>query len=165
MQIPSLMASRPRHGGLPIPYIVAIHNGIPRYSLNDETKRIEAIKRQLCGQCGKKLYGRVHFIGGSDMVEALVSEEPAMHLECARYAMAMCPYLANGQVRAQPVTINDARAILVPWSAAPSPEPAQMAIITTMGYTSYMHGPKLLARLPRPKRVAWYAAGQEVSAA
>lgn len=84
--------------GYPIPFIVMRDStGKPHFTVNDETKRMLCFKHDLCGICGNKLTTGRWFIGGplSAFDPHGFFVDPPMHAGCARFALQVCPYLAN----------------------------------------------------------------------
>lgn len=89
------LARDPR--GYPIPFGLLIDpDGKAHFSLNDESKRLQILRRDLCSICGTKLFRGRWFVGG--VLSAFHADgafiDPPMHAECARYALQACPYLA-----------------------------------------------------------------------
>lgn len=83
--------------GYPIPYIVLIDKeGKPHFTINEESRRQEVIKKQLCGICGRKLVRWRALVGGpvSAFLEDGAYIDPPMHIECAHYALQVCPFIA-----------------------------------------------------------------------
>lgn len=99
--IPIWMAKLPKdRRGYPIPSTVLIDkNGRPHFTINDEAKRQEVIRKGHCAICDRKLLKRRALVGGpgSAILDGGAYIDPPMHLECARYALMVCPYLAAPQ--------------------------------------------------------------------
>lgn len=96
--IPERMAKLPRDArGYPIPVTVYRDSeGRPYFTVNDEIRRQQIIRNDLCPICGSKLLRGRWFVGGpaSAFHERGAYIDPPMHAECARYALQVCPYLA-----------------------------------------------------------------------
>lgn len=96
--IPHLMKKLRRDKrGYPIPVIVVRDiDGKPQFTTNDEDMRQHVIRNDKCGICGNKLYRFRAIAGGpvSAFDENGAFIDPPMHIECAQYAMQVCPYLA-----------------------------------------------------------------------
>lgn len=79
-----------------MPFVNHVYpNGEPDLRVLSQTKVAQCVDQKLCGICGLRLeLDGVVFVGGE--VSCLHSHfaDPAMHEECARYAMKVCPYLA-----------------------------------------------------------------------
>lgn len=83
--------------GYPVPYIVLIDKtGRPQFTINDHEKVLTCISKKLCSICGKRITGGFWFVGGSRcfLHEHGAFLDPPLHLECAEYALAVCPFLA-----------------------------------------------------------------------
>src|SRR5215471_2327665 len=96
--IPERLAGRPRdRRGYVVPWSVFVEpDGTPQFTINEETKRLECLLRDLCPLCGSKLWRFRWFLGGpaSAFHEQGAYSDPPMHFECMRYAVQVCPYLA-----------------------------------------------------------------------
>jgi len=85
------------HRNYPIPVMVFRDKaGRPHFTINDEAKRTTILIDDLCSICGKPLLKTRWFAGGpmSAFHPNGAYMDPPMHIECMRYAMQVCPYLA-----------------------------------------------------------------------
>jgi hypothetical protein len=83
--------------GYPIPFIVMRdeHNK-PIFTMNDPRLVRECVRKGLCSICGKKLGQDRWFVSGSRAFlhpDGLFIDPP-IHLECAEFALRVCPFLA-----------------------------------------------------------------------
>jgi len=145
--IPARMASLERFGNLAIPWITARDDsGKPIFSGNIELRRIQAIREQLCSQCGQKLEYWIIFIGDDESVKRRIFFEPGMHQECAEYAAQTCPYLANPAYK-QPEHAKVERVsdrVMAPWGTRSLPmAEAGSWLYRTRGYKILQEGPKV----------------------
>ena len=86
--------------GYPIPYFVPIINGKPEFRYQDGKKRASCISRNLCAICGKKLYDKSYwFICGPLGFANRVHSDSAMHEDCARYSINVCPHLVYAKAQ------------------------------------------------------------------
>lgn len=97
--VPRLMRTLERdRRGYPIPYIVLRDtSGKPQFTINDHQSVAECLRKHLCAICGKRMpYGERWFIGGSRCFthEHGAFLDPPLHIECAEYALIVCPFLA-----------------------------------------------------------------------
>lgn len=94
--MPAAIAALPKtEQGYPVPFINFVsEKGIPDLRVTDAMKVLRAVQEKLCGICGQKLGYWVVFVGGSVSIENRAFSDPAMHEECVRYAIQVCPYLA-----------------------------------------------------------------------
>jgi hypothetical protein len=83
--------------GYPIPWnVLRADDGTPFFTVNDDRKSWRALHEELCPICGGKLGRWKWFIGGPRSafdVNGWYLDLPT-HQECARFALATCPYLA-----------------------------------------------------------------------
>lgn len=97
--IPQSMARLDRDPrGYPIPFMVLRDStGRPHFTVNDESKRLQCMKRSWCSVCGGLLPRNRWFAGGplSAFHPNGAYFDPPMHLDCLRYSMRVCPYLAT----------------------------------------------------------------------
>lgn len=84
--------------GLPIPFIVYRDTaGVAHFTIDDVGKIDLVLSKKLCGLCGKPLkLGQMWLIGGpaSSFLDDGMFTVPHAHVECARYAVQVCPFLA-----------------------------------------------------------------------
>jgi hypothetical protein len=83
--------------GYPIPFIVLRDkSGQPQFTINDVRKTNQCHTKRLCSICGKRMPSTVWFVGGSRCFLHADGAflDPPMHLECATYALIVCPFLA-----------------------------------------------------------------------
>jgi hypothetical protein len=94
--IPARLANRPRDiRGYPIPAVVLMRDdGTPDFRVTDARKWVAAYERKTCSLCGVPLGRHLAFIGGPLTFENRYFSDLPAHLECAQYAMAVCPYIA-----------------------------------------------------------------------
>lgn len=83
--------------GYPIPWIVLRDKtGAPQFTINESRLVSDCLTKRLCAICGKRISGGFWFVGGS---RAFLHErgaflDPPTHMECAEYALRVCPFLA-----------------------------------------------------------------------
>lgn len=96
--IPRRMRTRPcDERGYPVPFIVMIDkSGAPQFTINDHAKVTACINRKLCAICGRRHDPLMWFVGGSRCFLHPNGGfiDPPLHLECAEYALRVCPFLA-----------------------------------------------------------------------
>jgi hypothetical protein len=90
--------------GYPVPFLVVIDKtGTPQFTINDTRRAHDCISKHLCAICGKRFdkhpvtaRHEMWFVGGSRCflhpMGAFI--DPPLHLECAEYALRVCPFLA-----------------------------------------------------------------------
>lgn len=84
--------------GFPIPFIVLRDStGMPQFTINDMRRIDDCRRKRLCSICGKRFdRNEMWFVGGSRcfLHEDGAFLDPPVHLECAEYALRVCPFLA-----------------------------------------------------------------------
>lgn len=94
--IPAYLRQRPRWRGFPIPFTTLIRDdGTPDFKVTDQRAWAFAVSRGACGLCGEPLVYWQAFIGGGRCKESRLFFDPAMHIECAQYAIRVCPFLVG----------------------------------------------------------------------
>src|SRR5215472_13925800 len=97
-KVPSRMAHLPLDPrGYPIPAnVYRDAQGRPHFTINDDRKRLEQLRRDACPICDQSLYIGRWFVGGplSAFHPNGAYIDLPMHHECATYALQVCPYLA-----------------------------------------------------------------------
>lgn len=162
-EIPQYLAERPMFGKFPVPYITYLDgNGIPDFKVSDEKARMECIDKHLCGLCGVSLDYWICFVGGPKSIENRAFFDPGMHEACARYAMAVCPYLVNPEAK---YAVHLKEHIMVTTETlqmVSDKRPDKLAIAFTRGYTTFVKADTFnqqRATLIKPapfKRVEWF---------
>lgn len=94
--IPERIRKLPTYKGYPIPVGTLVSDaGVPDFRVTDERKRLELLYERRCGICGEDLTVPMYFIAGPKSMHSRVFYDPPMHEECARFSVAVCPYLAG----------------------------------------------------------------------
>lgn len=90
-----MLQCRRDHRGYPIPFLM-----IPDSQITiDMHKMMLCAMKKLCMICGKKLDNKKWFIAGITTSQNRLFVDPAMHEECARYALRVCPFLSNSDMK------------------------------------------------------------------
>jgi hypothetical protein len=157
--MPARLAARPRTGrGLPIPWTAPLRDGQPRFGLNNEPLRQQALNERRCGQCGEPLDYWIAFIGSDFDHDARRFIEPAMHVDCARYATAVCPYLASSRYSprwADRLGDQGDGSVVVAFSEVVD-RPERMCLYITRSYKVRVKQGVVEAVAAPPKAVEWF---------
>lgn len=151
--IPDRMLARPRDArrGVPIPWVQYVDAaGEPDFRIIDEEKKLACYHRRLCGLCGRPLDYWIVFIGGPLSVKNRLFADPAMHPECADYAIAVCPYLVHSRARYSQRPLPEGAHVDAQQS---SERPEIMCRYVTWQFEIVEVGDQLYARAARPKEV------------
>ena len=81
--------------GYPVPYFAATDPlGHPDFRVVDHDRWQHAVRFRRCGICGEQMGQNVAFVGGPASIESRLFTDLPMHIDCAGYAMQICPFLA-----------------------------------------------------------------------
>ena len=98
IEMPYRIARLPRdRRGYPIPWnVLRGVDDAPLFTVNDQSKHFEAIRRELCPICGDRLGTWKWFVGGirSAFDPYGGYYDLPGHRDCERFALATCPYLS-----------------------------------------------------------------------
>ncbi|MEV0453722.1 hypothetical protein [Catellatospora methionotrophica] len=99
--LPARLAARPFdvRRGLPVPYVSESDTGEVDFGRLDPRRVLRCGLEQLCSACGQPHEESVAFIGGPGGFAQRRYTDPPLHLECAQWSLALCPYLAAQQHR------------------------------------------------------------------
>ncbi|WP_041983550.1 hypothetical protein [Streptomyces sp. AcH 505] len=81
--------------GYPIPWFVAVVDGVPDFRVADTDRYEEALQFGLCWMCGRPLGSFRAFVLGPMCAVNRVAPEPPSHRDCATYAACACPFLTR----------------------------------------------------------------------
>lgn len=102
--VPDRLKDRPRFKGFLTPYIADSSDGeqgekggIVVLGKADPIRWAECVEERKCAMCGERLDYWIAFIGGVRSVRFRSFLDPAMHIECAEYAMSVCPWMLGGE--------------------------------------------------------------------
>ena len=115
VEMPPSLAARPRDArGFPITFVTLIDSqGQPDFTTLDARKIEACITQGICGLCGERWPSPSNspagarrpddhlraFVGGPLSCESRMFYDPPMHVECAEYAMQVCPHIATPTAR------------------------------------------------------------------
>lgn len=100
VRLPSRMAHLPKNeSGYVVPFFVAYVGGKPDFRIMDPTKLYKAHRFGLCWLCGGVLGAYRAFVSGPMCGINRTSSEPPSHIECAEYAVRVCPFMINPEAR------------------------------------------------------------------
>lgn len=168
---PPTMATLPTdpHGRL-VPWFVAQQPG-GRYDFRiaDEAKLRAATMFALCWCCGNRLHGVGTFAIGPMCVVNHISAEPPNHLECAMYAVRVCPFLSIPNMRRRPID-HEAMGTNRPPGQMIERNPGVIALWTTTEWSTFAPDPaqpeRRLHDIGRlPATLSWWCQGRSATRA
>lgn len=90
------MAGRPVVGGRAVPWVnLMLRDGGADFRGTHRSKVERCWREGLCQACGQPLTSPAVLLCGPRQRDEGVFDEPPLHPECARYAMAACPMVAG----------------------------------------------------------------------
>jgi len=151
--------------GYIVPWFVAKdERGEWDFRMMDPDKFVRAVKERRCWLCGE-LFGRyMAFVIGPMCAINRNTAEPPCHLECAQFAVRVCPFLTNPDQRRNPRKVHGD-------SKEPAGEmiprnPGVSLIWVCESYDLYKDGTKgYLMRPGEPTAVEWWARGRRATRA
>lgn len=152
--IPPLLSRRPIYRGMPIPYVFHVaKDGTPDFKVLDEKRYRKVLKERRCALCSERLGHDIYFIGGPLCYGHKHFGDPAMHEQCARYAMAVCPHLVMGKAYSTaPLKENETRVK----EAITTKVPEKFCLLHCTGYEVVKNGPGIAIRAIGEIDVEWF---------
>lgn len=93
--LPERIKKLPLHRGYPVPWFVAIIDGVADFRVIGENKIAIAHNKKLCWVCGERLGSFLTFLVGPMCAVNRISSEPPSHRDCAEFAAVACPFLSR----------------------------------------------------------------------
>jgi hypothetical protein len=143
--MPPQIARLPRtENGYPWPFMTS------REDIRDLDPRVimRCAAEHLCGICGDKLDYWICFVGGPLTMQNHRSNDPAFHLDCARYALQVCPYIVRPRAE---------RGL----DAGPLQSPERPDVFGLAVTRNFKFGP-LGFKFSAPVRIEWWRNGRPV---
>lgn len=149
--------------GYPIPFFIAVIDGIPDFRVADSHKLVICVKEKRCWLCGQPL-GRYYAwcIGPMCAINRL-SAEPPQHLECADFAARACPFLTRPRARRREAVLPDGHT--EPAGMMLRRNPGCVLVWVSRNFKIERHGAGVLFRVGEPLKTSWYCEGRIATAA
>ena len=94
IDMPRRLRQRPKdHRGFPIPFTTLIVDGKPDFRISDPDRWLTCLCDLRCALCGQTL-DEAWFVGGPSCEQSRQFLDPAMHRDCAEFALRTCPFLS-----------------------------------------------------------------------
>jgi hypothetical protein len=159
------MRGLPRdHRGFVVPRFVRWIDGVPDFRITDTAFFVRAIKERLCWLCGRKLGRHLAFVIGPMCALTRTTSEPPSHLECARYAVQVCPFLSRPKMRRNDTNWPEPQR----WAPGLTIDrnPGVSAIWVTAGYKMFEPGNGgVLITVGDPSSIEWWREGRPATRA
>ena len=141
--------------GYPIPWFVhRPADGSIDFRVMDPKRFVQAVKERRCWVCGEHLGKFVAFVGGPLSAAQRLYADPPSHVECAEFAVKVCPFLSIPT--AQRREASKPAHIAMPGQQVEQ-NPDVTGILITIGYQILPQG-ILVAKEPR--EVRWFRGGR-----
>jgi hypothetical protein len=154
--------------GYPIPYFAAFIDGKPDFRVMDGDKFVKCWREQRCWLCGEYLPTIVAAVIGPMCTISRTTAEPFSHLECAEFAVRVCPFLTLPKAHRRdallpgPDVVQDAAGI----SIDRNPRASAVWITTISRVTPFRDGNGgILFNVGEPLEVHWYYEGRKATRA
>ena len=162
--LPVRMASRPiDKRGFPVPFFVAMVNGEPDHRVVEPRALQGCMRHGWCWLCGTPLGAYKSFVIGPMCGINRVNSEPPSHLECARYAAQVCPFLTRPHAKRReagmPQNAKDAAGVHL------KRNPGVALVWTTRNFKPFKAQGGVLFALGEPESMEWYAEGRPATLA
>jgi len=163
-EIPSRLRRRPKDDrGYPIPFIAAFGpNGEPDFRIMSTSRVLECVNQRRCGLCGQPMSRIVYFIGGPESERTRSFLDPAMHHDCAVYALKTCPHLAMAKSHysraALPAGTRTAE-------SASAEKMDRFGLFKTTGYHARQADGEIAIKAEPWLEVTWWKEGKPLAAA
>lgn len=149
--------------GFPVPWFVAKVNGEWDFRVIGTNRLKESIVLNKCWLCGELLGVYKAFVTGPMCTITRTSAEPPSHLECAKYAVAACPFLTQPNMKRNEKDLPPER--MDPAGIFITRNPGVTAIYVTktfklMQVRRETKGSDILIRMGTPYNIEWYAEGR-----
>jgi len=138
-------------------------DGVPIPQAADAEKRLRAYRQNLCWCCGQKTGVYKAFVIGPMCMVNRITSEPASHLECAEYAVKVCPYLRNPNMKRNPHLIEGK--VPAPGVMIERNPGVSLIWVTRHAWAFKDHNGQTLFQLGDPENLKFYAEGRGASRA
>lgn len=165
---PPRVARLPRNKvGYPVPWFVAVVDGVPDFRIVGEGKMRGAVTFRCCWICGGALINRTlgaaatqyAYVVGPMCAVNRTSAEPPAHRECAIYAATACPFLTTPGMRRRdsnlPEGTTDPDGVMI------RRNPGVAVVWVTNDW--HMIPGYWLFHLGEPVETLWYAEGRDAT--
>lgn len=152
--------------GYPIPWFVAeLPDGSRDIRVADSSKRMKAVKRNLCWVCGETLGQFKAFVIGPMCAVTRTTSEPPMHLDCATWSCRACPFLTRPRMRRSERDLPDGSQEAPGIALDRNPGVAVLWVTKEFRTFGSGEGSGWLITVGDPVEVQWWAEGRRATRA
>ena len=164
-EIPRRLQQRPTHSrtGFPIPWGVPVIDGEPDFRAIDPDRWMDCAGNGRCQLCGELIKRGGWFVGGPECATNRFFLDPAMHRDCAEYALRVCPFLAARSSHYSNLDRRPAPEGFAVVAAVPTKRPDRFMLGHAPGWAIVRAPDAMLIRAQPWTELHWYRQGQEVA--
>lgn len=160
-ELPRCMKSLPIDGrGYPVPKFVAMVDGKWDFRVVEPRWLVQCVTYKKCWLCGEKLGSNFAFVVGPMCVVNRATGEPPCHLECARFAVAACPFMLRPRMKRNEKDLPDGTTF---HDSGIKRNPGVYALYVTRKYDWLAR--QNIGRMGPPTSVEWYKEGRAATRA
>lgn len=160
--IPKRLLSLPVQNGMPVPWFCAEVDGKYDFRISDSRAFETAVQKKCCWICGQPLGAYLSFpLGPMSAINRIISEPPS-HTECAKWAIAACPFLAQRQEVRREIDLPNLKK---PAGIGLMRQPGVTCLWTTKSYKLWQVPNGVLFKLGDPVSVEWFRQGRPATRA
>lgn len=161
LKAPQRIVRLPRNeAGYPIPWFVHVDplTGKADFRVIGEGKIAKAYNQKLCWICGDHMGKFKTFVIGPMCAVNRISSEPPSHLECAKFAAEICPFLSNPKKEYRETNLPEGHqeAVGIPIKR----NPGVTLLWTTLEFRPMKVERGYLFQLGHPTAIDWMALGK-----
>jgi hypothetical protein len=145
--------------GRPVPFFVLWKDDRPDFQVVDPLKVNDCVTNRLCWICGQRLGRFLTFVIGPMSSVNRLSAEPPSHLDCAKYAAQVCPFLTHPNLQRRASEIHGAEEV-VNLPGPLSPNPGITLVWVTTDCQPVRHEGHWWFVLGAPTTSIWYSQGR-----
>ena len=167
IEMPESCRKLPVARGFMVPWFVTWIDGAPEFRAMDINKMRLAIRQRRCWICGDVMKGINNpFVVGPMCIVNRISAEPPNHVECARYAAMVCPFLSRPHMIRR--STDDIKQEIHMSEAGHPRNPSACVLYFTRGW-QLMHTPRemggagVLFEMGAAVGTEWYANGRRAT--
>jgi hypothetical protein len=159
LDVPRRLAALPRNkAGYVVPWFIAWVDGEPDFRIIGPGKPADALRFDLCWLCGQPAGAYRAFVIGPMCAVNRTTAEPGSHLDCARYAARVCPFLSVPNMRRRTTGLPEGH--VDPGGVMLTRNPGAACVWVTKRWSLFDAPGGQLLELGPPTSVEWYAEGR-----
>ena len=146
--------------GFPVPWFVALIDGVPDFRVIRENGIAYAHNYGICWLCGEPLGRYGAFVIGPMCGINRVNSEPPSHRDCAEYAVRACPFMTKPRMVRNERGLDES---VKPAGVGLRRNPGVVLLWVTKSWKPFRVDNGVLFRLGEPTDIAFYACGRKAT--